>query len=125
MEELLNIAKNAFPPVSGSEKVKGTQEEVEILWDKWGIPHIYAKTINDAYFAQGYIHASHRLWQLEFFRRVSSGKLSEIVGEATLDRDKHYRIIGLHRIAKKCAKNLRKNPNNDILVSLNSYVKGV
>lgn len=125
MEELLNIAKNAFPPVSGSEKVKGIQEEVEILWDKWGIPHIYAKSANDVYFAQGYIHASHRLWQLEFFRRVSSGELSEIVGEATLNRDKHYRIIGLHRIAKKCAQNLRKNPSNEILLGLNSYVKGV
>jgi penicillin amidase len=98
LEELLNIAKNAFPPVSGSEKVKGIQEEVEILWDKWGVPHIYAKSTNDAYFAQGYIHASHRLWQLEFFRRVSSGELSEIVGEATLNRDKHYRT----QIMKHC-----------------------
>jgi len=125
MEELLNIAKNAFPPVSGSESVKGIQEEVEILWDKWGIPHIYAKSLNDAYFAQGFIHASHRLWQLEFFRRVTSGTLSEIVGEATLDRDKHYRIIGLHRIAKKCANNLRQDPNSEILQGLNSYVEGV
>jgi len=125
MEELLNIAKKAFPPVSGSEKVKGIQDEVEILWDKWGIPHIYANSVDDAYFAQGYIHASHRLWQLEFFRRVTSGRLSEIVGEVTIDRDKHYRIIGLHRIAKKCVENLRKDPNNETLQGLNSYVEGV
>jgi len=125
MEELLNIAKKAFPPVSGSEKVKGIQDEVEILWDKWGIPHIYANSVDDAYFAQGYIHASHRLWQLEFFRRVTSGRLSEIVGETTIDRDKHYRIIGLYRIAKKCVENLRKDPNNETLQGLNSYVKGV
>ena len=125
MEELLNIAKNAFPPVSGSEKVKGIQDEVEILWDKWGIPHIYANSVDDAYFAQGYIHASHRLWQLEFFKRVTSGRLSEIVGETTIDRDKHYRIIGLHRIAKKCVENLRKDTNNETLQGLNSYVKGV
>jgi len=125
MEELLNIAKNAFPPVSGSEMVKGIHEEVEILWDKWGIPHIYAKSLNDAYFAQGFIHASYRLWQLEFFRRAISGELSEIIGEATLDRDKHYRIIGLHRIAEKSAKNLRKDPNNETLKGYNSYVEGV
>lgn len=125
MEELLNIAKNAFPPVSGSEKIKGIQEEVEILWDKWGIPHIYANSINDVYFAQGYIHACHRLWQLEFFRRVASGELSELIGEATLDRDKHYRVIGLHRIGKKSAENLRKDPNNELLQGLNSYVAGV
>ncbi len=125
MEDLLNIAKNAFPPVSGTEKVMGIQEEVEILWDKWGLPHIYAKSIYDAYFAQGYIHACHRLWQLEFFRRVTSGELSDLIGEATLDRDKHYRIIGLHRIAKRCAENLRKNPSNETLQGLKSYVEGV
>ena len=125
MEELLNIAKNAFPTESGSEKVKGIGGAVEILWDKWGIPHIYAKSINDAYFAQGYVHASHRLWQLEFFRRVISGELSEIVGEATLDRDRHYRTIGLHRIAKRCANDLRKNPDSELLQGLNSYAMGV
>jgi penicillin amidase len=125
MEELLNIVKKSYPPVSGSEKVEGIQDEVEILWDKWGIPHIYANSVEDAYFAQGYIHASHRLWQLEFFRRVTSGRLSEIVGESTVDRDKHYRIIGLQRIAKQCAANLRKDPNNEILQGLNSYVEGV
>ena len=125
MEELLNIAKNAFPAVSGSEKVKGIQEEVEILWDKWGIPHIYANSLNDVYYTQGFIHASHRLWQMEFFRRVTSGELSEIVGEATLDRDKHYRIIGLHRIAKRCAENLRKDSNSETLQGLNAYVEGV
>ncbi len=125
MEELLNIAKNAFPAVSGSEKVKGIQEEVEILWDKWGIPHIYANSLNDVYYTQGFIHASHRLWQMEFFRRVASGELSEIVGEATLDRDKHYRIIGLHRIAKRCAENLRKDSNSETLQGLNAYVEGV
>ncbi|MFX1523868.1 MAG: penicillin acylase family protein, partial [Promethearchaeota archaeon] len=125
MEELLEIAKNAFPSISGSEKVKGILEEVEILWDKWGIPHIFANSANDAYFAQGYIHARHRLWQLEFFKRVTSGTLSEIVGEATLDRDKHYRTIGLHRIAKKCVNNLKKDTNGEIMQGLNAFVEGV
>ncbi|MFW9895319.1 MAG: penicillin acylase family protein, partial [Candidatus Thorarchaeota archaeon] len=125
MEELLEIAKNAFPSVSGSEKVKGILEEVEILWDNWGIPHIFANFANDVYFAQGYIHARHRLWQLEFFKRVTSGALSEIVGEATLDRDKHYRIIGLHRIAKKCVNNLKKDTSSEIMQGLNVFVEGV
>jgi len=125
MEEFLNIAKKAFPMVSGTEKLKGLNEEVEILWDKWGIPHIYAKSQNDAYFGQGYVHACHRLWQLEFFRRVASGTLSELVGKATLDRDKHYRIIGLHRIAKRNAEILTKEPDNEIFQGLMSYVKGV
>ncbi|MHA2032911.1 MAG: penicillin acylase family protein, partial [Candidatus Kariarchaeaceae archaeon] len=121
----MNIAKNAFPPHSGSESIEGIKNDIEILWDKWGIPHIYASSVNDAYFAQGYVHARHRLWQLEFFRRVISGELSELIGDATLDRDKHYRTIGLHRIANKCVNNLKRNPDSELLRSLNSYVKGV
>jgi len=125
MEEILNIVKKSYPPVSGSEKVRGIRDEVEILWDKWGIPHIYANSVEDVYFTQGYIHASHRLWQLEFFKRVTSGRLSEIVGEQTIDRDKHYRMIGLNRIARNCVENLKKDPNNEILQGLNSYIEGV
>ena len=92
MEEILQIAKNAFPPTEGSEFLEGIKEEVEILWDKWGIPHIYAKSLEDAYCAQGYIHARHRLWQMELFRRLTTGEISELTGSATLDMDKHYKI---------------------------------
>jgi len=125
MEELLNIAKNAFPPVSGSEKVKGIQEEVEILWDKWGIPHIYAKSLKDAYFAQGYLHSRHRLWQMETFRRLISGELSELTGEATLLSDKYYRTLGLHRLAKQCASILEKNKESEEYGWMSAYVNGV
>ncbi len=95
MEELLEIAKKAFPPVDGSLELVGINDKIEILWDNWGIPHIFAKSIEDAYFAQGYVHAHHRLWQMEIFRRLTTGELSELIGEATLDSDKHYKIIGL------------------------------
>ncbi|MFX1323633.1 MAG: penicillin acylase family protein [Promethearchaeota archaeon] len=125
MEDLINIAKNAFPPLSGSEKVEGIKENVEILWDKWGIPHIYAESTNDVYYALGYVHASHRLWQMEFFRRVATGKLSELVGKATLDRDKHYKIIGLHRIAQRCAQEMSSDPTSENFQAINSYVNGV
>ncbi len=125
MEEFLNIAKKAFPPISGSKKIEGLKEEVEILWDKWGIPHVFAKSIEDAYFTQGYIHARHRLWQMEQFRRLTSGTLSEITGDVTLDLDKHYRIIGLHRIAKFCSERLQKEPNNEQFYLLKSYIRGI
>jgi penicillin amidase len=125
MEELLKIAKNAFPPTEGSETIEGIKKEVEVLWDKWGIPHIYANSIEDAYFTQGYIHSRHRLWQMELFRRLTTGKLSEISGEATIDMDKHYKIIGLHRIAMTCAKRLLNEPDNELLRLLESYMKGV
>ncbi|MFW9901218.1 MAG: penicillin acylase family protein [Candidatus Thorarchaeota archaeon] len=125
MEDLLNIAKNSFPPVSGSEKVKGINDEVEILWDNWGIPHVYAKSLSDAYFAQGYLHSRHRLWQMETFRRLISGELSELTGEATILSDKYYRTLGLHRLAKKCVLNLEKTKDSKEYHWMNAYINGV
>ena len=93
MEEILNIAKKAFPPVEGSEIIEGIQNEVEILWDKWGIPHVYGNSVEDVFFTQGYIHARHRLFQMELYRRLTTGELSEVVGEAMIDSDKHYKTI--------------------------------
>ena len=125
VEDLLKIAKDAFPPTEGSEVLEGAKEEIEILWDKWGIPHIYAKSISDANFAQGYLHARHRLFQIEQFRRLISGELSEISGEGFLDSDKHYKIIGMHRIARRCLERLKKDPESEQLHLLEAYVKGV
>lgn len=125
MEELLEIAKKAFPPVDGSLELMGIIDKIEILWDNWGIPHIFAKSIEDAYFAQGYVHAHHRLWQMEIFRRLTTGELSELIGEATLDSDKHYKIIGLHRIAKNSVEKLSEKKDSKVLYLLESYVKGV
>ncbi|MFX1567158.1 MAG: penicillin acylase family protein [Promethearchaeota archaeon] len=125
MEGLLNTAKKAFPAISGSEKIKGIQEEVEVLWDNWGIPHVYGTSLNDLYFTQGYLHASHRLWQMETFRRLISGELSELTGKSTIISDKYYRTIGLHRLAKKCASKLEKNKNSEGYNWISSYVNGV
>ena len=118
VEDLLKIAKEAFPPTEGSEVLEGAKEEIEILWDKWGIPHIYAKSINDAYFAQGYLHARHRLFQIEQFRRLTTGELSEIIGEGILNSDKHYKTIGMHIISRRCVERLKKDPDNYLLQML-------
>ena len=125
MEEFLEIAKKSFPPGEKTESLEGLQKEVEILWDKWGIPHIYANSAEDAFFAQGYVHSLHRLWQMELYRRLITGELSEIVGEAALDSDKHYKIIGLHRTAKDCLEKMQSKKDNEILKWLKAYVKGV
>ena len=71
------------------------QAPVEILYDSMGVPHIFASSMEDLFFAQGYVHAKDRLWQMEMFRRVLQGRLSEIFGEATLDTDRFLRTIGL------------------------------
>lgn len=125
MENFLEIAKNAFPLLKGAEILKGIKKEVEILWDKWGIPHIFANCAEDAYFSQGYIHARHRLFQMELFRRVITGELSEIIGKDALDSDKHYKIIGLHRLAKKSANRIGENQDSNIFRYLEAYRNGV
>lgn len=125
MENFLEIARKSFPEVEGFEVLEGIKKKVEILWDKWGIPHIFAKCAEDAYFSQGYVHARHRLFQMELFRRVITGELSEIIGEDALDSDKHYKIIGLHRMAKKSANRIREDQDSDIFRYLEAYKNGV
>ncbi len=71
----------------------GLTEPVEILRDRWGVPHIYAKNTHDLFFAQGYITATDRLFQIDLWRRVGTGKLSEVLGPRALDRDRLARAV--------------------------------
>lgn len=75
--------------------------KVSIQLDEYKIPHIIAESHdNDAFFALGYMHAHDRLWQMEFQRRVASGTLSEVFGDATLKQDKYLRTWGFYLAAK-------------------------
>lgn len=76
------------------------QEEVEVRFDTYGVPHIRARTFPDLYFAQGYACARDRLWQLEFFRRIASGRLAEVLGAEYLEMDILFQRIGLTKVAQ-------------------------
>lgn len=80
--------------------VDGLQAPVELLYDSMGVPHIFAQSLEDLFFAQGFAHARDRLWQMEMFRRVLQGRLSEVFGETTLDADRFFRTIGLEEAAR-------------------------
>ncbi len=95
------FVRRPWPRVKGDITAEGLQAPVEVIRDEWGVPHIYAQNEHDLFFAQGYVHAQDRLWQMEFNRRVASGTLSAILGEATLDTDRFMRTIGLRRAAEK------------------------
>lgn len=71
----------------------GLQKPVEILRDKWGVPHIYAQNTHDLFFAQGYIAALDRLWQIDLWRRIGTGKLAEVLGPKALQRDRLARTV--------------------------------
>src|SRR5205085_7226288 len=73
---------------------------VEIVRDRWGIPHISGREVPDVLFAQGFCHAQDRLWQMDVSRRLPQGKLAEILGPTALDIDRFQRRLGLHRAAQ-------------------------
>ena len=87
--------RSALPETSGTIRVAGLGAPVEILRDEYGIPHIWAASLEDAVYAQGFLHAQDRLWQMELVRRAVQGRLSEVMGEATLDTDRFMRRLGL------------------------------
>ncbi len=69
------------------------QKPVEIITDRWGVPHIYAQTESDFFFAQGYQAAKDRLYQFEIFRRKATGTMAEVLGKRELKRDIGARLF--------------------------------
>jgi len=94
-------ARSALPQLDGSLRVKGLSAAVKITRDGHGVPAIEASTLEDLFFAQGYVTAQDRLWQMDIMRRFGSGELSEILGEDTLKIDREQRILGLRAAAGK------------------------
>lgn len=105
------------PQYSGELKLAGLKEETEIFFDDYGIPHIYAKNEEDAFFALGYVHAQDRLFQMEMLRRVGSGRLSEVLGKELLDVDRFFRTIGIAEHAKKSEKLFMNGNSGPLAVS--------
>lgn len=96
---IINV-RRPLPDTDGTLTIPGLQEEVAVHRDEYGVPHIYAENEHDLFLAQGYVHAQDRFWQMEFWRHISQGRLSEIVGEPTVSSDKFIRTMGWHRMAQ-------------------------
>jgi len=92
--------RQSLPQVSGTLEVAGLSQPVEIRRDSDGIVTIRAATENDAYFALGFVHAQDRLLQMDLTRRLGAGRLSEVIGPATLATDIAMRTLGLSRLAE-------------------------
>lgn len=103
-----------------SDKLK---DRVDILFDDRLIPHIFANNEYDLYFAQGYITAQFRLWQMEFQTHAAAGRLSEIVGEKSIEFDKFQRRIGMVYAAESSLKEMEKDETSKLVV--NAYADGV
>src|SRR5712664_4699489 len=100
----LPIVRGQQPSQSSSIQVAGLQDRVTIRRDERGIPYIEAKNDEDLYFAQGYITASDRLWQMDLFRRTERGELAEILtagpNSIALQQDKQHRTLGFAQVAE-------------------------
>ncbi len=94
------VAPRSFPQTEGELQAEGLNAPVDVVRDEMGIPHIYAENMHDLFFAQGYVHAQDRFWQMDFWRHVGSGRLSEMFGESQLDTDKFLRTMGWRAVAE-------------------------
>ena len=98
---LVTVARSALPELDGPVPVSGISAPVSVNRDSHGIPTIEAATLDDLFFAQGYITAQDRLFQMDLLRRAAAGDLSEIVGEVALKHDRQQRILGIRATAEK------------------------
>ena len=115
------LVKRSFPIVMGRFQAPGLNDPVDIYRDSYGIPHLYASTAHDLFFAQGYVHAQDRFWQMDFWRHTGAGRLSELLGKSTLDTDIFLRTLGWERVAQEELKNLAPEE----LAILQAYADGV
>lgn len=92
-EALLRIARNALAQIDGVVAVQGLKEPVEVLRDRWGIPHVYAKNSDDLFFAQGFVTAQDRLFQIDLWRRQAVGEMAELLGKQGVEADRFARLL--------------------------------
>lgn len=117
--------KITAPTYSGTQKLSGLKEEVEVLFDNYGVPHIYAQSEEDAYFALGFVHAQDRLFQMEMLRRAAAGRLSEILGPDLLKVDKLFRTLSLNKFAKEQAEKFLSADTAAFQRAAHAYQKGI
>jgi len=97
------------PEYTGIKAMDHLNDKVDVYFDTYGIPHIYANTEEDALRALGYVHAQDRLWQMELLRRIGKGGLSEIFGEDMLKTDKFFLSLGIDDASQQTVDKISKS----------------
>ncbi|MFD2169282.1 penicillin acylase family protein [Tumebacillus lipolyticus] len=114
------LVQSALPTVEGELTTK-VEKPVRIVRDQYGVPHIYAETENDLFFAQGYVQAQDRMFQLELSRRSIGGRLAEIMGDSMVKIDAFNRTIGFRRAAEEGMSKV----NPETMKALQAFADGV
>ena len=111
------------PEYEGKIVDAALEKEVSVYYDKYGIPHIYGETEEDAYRALGYVHAQDRLWQMELMRRIASGGLSEVFGKDLISTDKFFLSLDIEEATKRTVASL--DADSPVVKLSNAYLEGV
>src|SRR5437667_1065702 len=115
------LAHSALPHLDGIVQVRGLSTQVTVTRDGHGVPTIEASNLKDLFFAQGYVAAQDRLWQMDIMRHFAAGELAEILGDDFLKHDREQRILGL-RIASQKALEITSEAERS---RLSAYALGV
>jgi penicillin amidase len=115
------VGVRALPQTNGTLHVPGLGAPVTVYRDAAGVAQIVADSPDDLFFAQGYVHASERMWQMEVFRHIGSGRLAELFGKSQLDTDRFIRTLGWRQAAER---DLAAAPD-DVRRALDRYAAGV
>ena len=113
------------PNYNESRSLIGLDSDTEVLYDNYGVPHIYADNNVDAYRTLGYVHAKDRLWQMELLRRIAPGKLSEILGPATVETDKFFRQLQISKTTNAAVTSYQETTSPELQACVDAYLAGV
>lgn len=113
------------PSYSSELKLPELKAPVDVIYDDYAIPHIYAQNEEDLFYAFGYVHAQDRLFQMEILRRLADGRLSELFGQPALESDKFFRTLSFREHAKLTIATTYKDPNSPFVKAAKAYVKGI
>ena len=111
-----------LPQLGGTVQVTGLSAQVEVLRDARGVPHLRASSLEDLFFAQGYVTAQDRLWQMDLSRRLAEGELSEVFGERTQQIDIENRTLGFRQASERALAELF---SPEARAPLTAYANGV
>ena len=117
----LVTVRKSFPDTTGEVRLNGLHGTVEIKRDGHGIPQIFADDPADLFFAQGYVQAQDRFYEMDFRRHVTAGRLSELVGKSGLETDELVRTLGWRRVAEQEYEELGSGTRS----LLEAYARGV